>query len=310
MILTLTVNPAIDRNLTVDRLAFEDRAYILNTEEAAGGRGINASQVIQSFGGQTVAIAPVGGESGERLKQYLGRRAFAVDTVEVGAATRINLNISDAQGLTIKLNEKGAPLTSAEQKAIEAAVVKRLPEAKWLMLCGSLPPGVPADFYARLIDMARMRNVKTLLDTDGEALETGIEARPTAVSPNQHEAERLLNKILLTRIQLMEAAERIRMMGPELVVLSIGAKGCLGAREGMIVESMPPRVDAVSPIGAGDALAASFVWAMEDNGDFAEALRWGVAAGTAAAMLPGLHFPNLDQTRKIYDQVQLRDNPR
>ncbi len=310
MILTLTVNPAIDRNLTVDRLAFEDRAYILNTEEAAGGRGINASQVIQSFGGRTVAVAPVGGATGERLKHYLRKRAFTVDTVEVGAATRINLNITDAQGLTIKLNEKGEPLTSAEQTAIEKAVAKRLPEARWLMLCGSLPPGVPADFYARLIAAARKHQVKTLLDTDGEPLEAGIEARPTVVSPNQHEAERLLNKILLTRIQLMEAAERIRMMGPELVVVSIAGKGCLGAREGMIVEAIPPRVDAVSPIGAGDALAASFTWSMAANGDFAEALRWGVAAGTASALLPGLHFANLDQTRKIYEQVQLRDNPR
>lgn len=310
MILTLTVNPAIDRNLTVDRLAFEDRAYILNSEESAGGRGINASEVIHSFGGETVAIAPVGGETGERLEQYLSGRGFEVDTLPVRAATRVNLNISDEHGLTIKLNEKGLPIQPKEMEEIERAVERRLPQARWLMLCGSLPPGVPCDLYARLIEKAHKRGVKTLLDTDGEALELGLEARPTAISPNQHEAERLLNKILLTRIQLLDAAERIRMMGPEMVVLSTGAKGCLGAREGLIVEAIPPRVEAVSPIGAGDALAASFVWAMCRDDDFHDALRWGVAAGTASAMLPGLHFPTMEQTRKIYAQVQLRDNPR
>jgi 1-phosphofructokinase family hexose kinase len=310
LILTLTVNPAIDRNLTVDRLAFEDRAYILNSEESAGGRGINASEVIHSFGGETAAIAPVGGETGERLEQYLRDRGFAVDTLPVRAATRINLNISDENGLSIKLNEKGLPIQPSELTELEKAVERRLPLAKWLMLCGSLPPGAPFDLYARLVEKARARGVQTLVDTDGEALELAIEAKPTAISPNQHEAERLLNKILLTRIQLLDAAERIRMMGPEMVVLSIGAKGCMGAREGGIVEAIPPRVESVSPIGAGDALAASFVWSMSKNGDFHDALRWGVAAGTASAMLPGMHFASLDQTRKIYSQVQLRDNPR
>lgn len=310
MILTVTVNPALDRNLTVDRLAFEDRAYILSTEEAPGGRGINASEVIHSFGGETVAITPVGGETGQRFQAYLSRYGFPVDTVHVRAPMRTNLNISDKNGLTIKLNERGPHIAPAELATIEEAVERRLPQASWMMLCGSLPPGVPADFYARLIAKAKALNVKTLLDTDGEALEHGIEAHPTAVAPNQQEAERLLNKVLLTRIQLLDAADRIRMMGPEFVVLSVGSRGCVGSREGVIHEAVPPRVEAVCPIGAGDALAASFTWAMARNGDFPDALRWGVAAGTASALLPGLHFADFEQTRKMYAQVTLRENQR
>ncbi|MCS7026495.1 MAG: 1-phosphofructokinase family hexose kinase [Bryobacteraceae bacterium] len=310
MILTLTVNPAIDRNLTVDQLVFEDRAYILSSEESCGGRGINASYVIHSFGGKTRAICTVGGESGERLKKYLSQCGFPVDTVPVNSNTRTNLNISDRNGLTIKLNERGMPLDPEEVAAVQAAVVRRLPESSWLMLCGSLPPGVPADFYAQLIEQAKRSGVRTLLDTDGEPLQLGLEAQPTVVAPNQPEAERLLNKVLLTRIQILEAAERIRLMGPEMVVLSIGSRGAVGAREGHIIEAIPPRIDVGSPIGAGDALAASFVWAMRLNDDFADALRWGVAAGTASAMKPGVSFASFEQTKVIYQQVQIRDNLR
>lgn len=310
MILTLTLNPAIDRNITVDQLVFEDRAYILDSRESAGGRGINNSCVINSFGGKTTAIAPAGGETGERLKQLLSGCGFPVETVEITAPTRTNMNISDRQGLTIKLNEKGAEITPAELKKIEDAVAKRLPEARWLMLCGSMPPGVPDDFYAKLIETCRALGVKTLLDADGKALEIGLEAGPTVVAPNQQEAERLLNKALLTRIQFLDAAERIRMMGAQMVVLSLGSRGCVGAREGQIVEAIPPRVDVVCPIGAGDALAASFVWSMRKNEDFVDALRWGVAAGTASALLPGVTFADFTGTTAIYKQVQVRDNPR
>ncbi|MBL8173457.1 MAG: 1-phosphofructokinase family hexose kinase [Bryobacterales bacterium] len=307
MILTLTVNPAIDRNITVDQLVFEDRAYILDTREAAGGRGINNSCVIHSFGGKTTAVCTAGGETGARLKQLLRCCGYGVETVEVQAPTRTNLNISDRQGLTIKLNEKGAPIGPAEIKSIEQAVGRLLPQARWCMLCGSMPPGMPADFYARLIETSKALGVKTLLDTDGEALETGLEAGPTVVAPNQQEAERLLNKALLTRVQFQDAAERIRLMGAQMVLLSLGSRGCIGAREGLLVEAVPPRVDVVCPIGAGDALAASWVWAMRRSDDFADALRWGVAAGTASATLPGVSFASFDQTRAVYDQVQIRE---
>ncbi|MBI3208244.1 MAG: 1-phosphofructokinase family hexose kinase [Candidatus Solibacter usitatus] len=310
MILTLTVNPAIDRNIMADQLVFEDRAYITDIHESAGGRGLNNSCVIHSFGGKTAAIVTAGGETGERLQEMLGVCGFPVEAVKIAAPTRVNMNISDKHGLTIKLNEKGYALTDLEQAAVEDALRRFLPQAKWLMLCGSLPPGMPAEFYAKLIDTAKALGVNTLLDTDGEALEAGLEAGPTVVAPNQQEAERLLNKVLLTRIQMLDAAERIRMMGPQMVVLSLGSRGCVGAREGQLIEAIPPRVDVVSPIGAGDALAASFTLAMRRKEDFADALRWGVAAGTASATLPGVLFAGLDQTKDIYEKVQLRDNPR
>lgn len=306
MIVTLTLNPAIDRIVSVDRLAFEDRAYINSTRESAGGRGINSSYVIHSFGAETLAVLPSGGASGKRLETYLRAFGYRVAVVPIANEIRTNLTITDRQGLTVNLNEKGPELTETEVERIERVVRRALAGASWLMICGSLPPGVPTSFYARLVDIARQKKVKTLLRAGGDALREGIEARPTVAAPNQPEAERLLGRMLLTRTHYFEAANRLRSMGPESVVISLGSRGAVGAFSSGLLEALPPRVDAVSPIGAGDALTAAYVWSMGRKSNAADALRWAVAAGTASARLPGMSFASLPQTREIYRQVEVR----
>jgi 1-phosphofructokinase family hexose kinase len=199
LIVTLTINPAIDRIFSVDRLAFEDRAYINSSRESAGGRGINASSVIHSFGGETLAVLPSGGDTGKRLEGYLRERGFRYCTVPIENDIRTNITITDKQGLTVNLNEAGPKLSKPEIAGVERAVRDTLAKASWLMICGSTPPGVPSSFYGKLVAMARKKNVKTLLHADGDALREGIEERPTVVTPNQQEAERLLGRTLLTR---------------------------------------------------------------------------------------------------------------
>jgi len=306
LIVTLTINPAIDRTLSVDRLAFEDRAYINSSRQSAGGRGINASGVIHSFGGKTRAVLISGGAAGKRLEALLKDCGYPVVVVPVKNPIRTNLTITDKHGLTVNLNEVGPALTGPEVARVEEAVRQSMEGADWLMLCGSAPPGVPASFYAKLIELARQRRVKTLLHATGDALREGIEARPTVVTPNQPESERLLGRALLTRAHSLEAAAQIRAMGPELVILSLGSRGAVGAFGGGLVEALPPHVDAVSPIGAGDALSAVFAWSMSRGQDPAEALRWAVAAGTASARLPGMNFAGLAQTKDIYRRVEVR----
>ena len=224
----------------------------------------------------------------------------------VHSESRTNLTISDRHGLTIKLNEMGTSLGAEELAEIRKRVEARLPKASWLMICGSLQPGVPPHYYCEIIEMAKARGVKTLLDTDGEALQHAMEARPTVITPNQHEAERLLGRVLITRNQFLEAVDTMHAMGPENVILSLGARGAVGACAEGVFEVLPPRVDVVSPIGAGDALSAAFVWSMEKKKSFAESLRWGVAAGTASAKLPGLNFAPFDQTRAMFKLVEVR----
>lgn len=306
-ILTLTVNPAIDRIVSVDRLVFEDRAYILSTSFAAGGRGINAARVLTSFGAKALAITTSGGDAGKRLEEKLKQDGFPVEFVKVRNNIRMNLTISDRQGLSVKLNEQGPSLSKAELTNIRKAVEKHLPDATWLMLCGSLPPGVPDDFYAKLIEHAEQQGVKTFLDTDGNALLHGIEAKPTLVTPNQSEAERLLNRALITRSHSIEAAQRIKAMGAQQVVLSLGSRGVVAANEQGVIEVTPPRIDAVCPIGAGDAMGAAFVWSIAKGNTFENSARWGVAAGTASAKLPGIQLATFEQSKEIYPLTQVHN---
>ena len=334
MILTLTINPAIDRTVMVDKLVFEDRGYILSRGEVAGGRGINASRVIHALGGKTSAVLTSGGSAGQRMEESLAHMGFPYHAVPVKAETRVNLTISDKHGLTIKLNEVGAPLEADEVCVVRDVVQsllgvqltsgRRAAEAhgkvhrhvesspssresvRWLMICGSIQPGVPETFYRELIELARSHGVSTLLDTDEEALLRALEAKPTVISPNQAEAERLLGRAILTRAQAIDAVERIHSMGPENVIVSLGSRGAIGASAEGVFEALPPRVDSLCPIGAGDALAATFIWAIDKKKTFSEALGWAVAAGTATAALPGMSFPTPQQVRTLHKQVEVR----
>ncbi|HYL78850.1 MAG TPA: 1-phosphofructokinase family hexose kinase [Bryobacteraceae bacterium] len=306
MILTLTINPSIDRNVLVDRLVFEDRAYILSRSDSAGGRGINASRVLHSFGAKTLAIATSGGANGERFEKLLAKSSFPVKLVRIAHDIRVNFTIIDRHGLAVKLNEQGPPITPEELARVEKTVAQRLESATWLMLCGSIPPDVSSDLYTKLIRLAREKNVKTLLDTDGAALLHGVETGPTVVTPNQQEAERLLNRALITRAHFIEAATRIKSMGPESVLLSLGSRGVVAVNDHQLLEAIPPRIDAISPLGSGDALAAAFVWAATKKKDFSDCVRWGVAAGTASARLAGVEFASLEETKEIYKSVEVR----
>jgi 6-phosphofructokinase 2 len=307
LIVTVTLNPAIDRAIGVDHLAFEDRSYIQSSSESAGGRGLNSSRVIHSFGGETLALTIAGGESGARLRAYLRHEGFRSSAVAVRNDIRTNLTITDRRGLTVNLNERGPELTGAEVGKIERSVASALDRAKWLLLCGSVPPGVPASFYAKLIALARKKKVRTLLHASGDALREGIAARSSVVTPNQNEAERLLDRSLLTRLQCLEAAAEIGSLGPDAVVLSLASRGAVAAFPDGLFEAIPPQIEAVCPIGAGDALTAGYAWRMNKGRSTAvDALRWGVAAGTASSLLPGMHYATLADTETMYPRIEVR----
>jgi 1-phosphofructokinase family hexose kinase len=307
LFVTVTLNPAIDRTITADRLVFDDRAYVLSRKESAGGRGLNASAVLHSWGAPTLAIVPSGGETGPRFEQHLTNLGFPFEVVPTAQAVRWNLIITDRKGMTVKLNEPGPALSEEELARIEETVRRRVVGAKWMLLCGSLPPGVKASYVRRLIAAAREAGAKVLVDSDGEPLQDALLEKPSAVTPNRSEAAALLNKSLITRQHFRGAAQRICEMGAESVVLSVGNRGAIGVRGSEVVEAVPPRVDAVCPIGAGDALNAAYVWALEQSGgNFADAVRWAVAAGTASTRLPGLSFATLEQAREIYERVELK----
>ena len=306
VIVTLTLNPSIDVTLTTDRILYDDRSYILSEQRHAGGKGINAAQVINSYGGNVHAIATCGGNRGESFQRMLDNAGIERTLIPVEGETRRNFAVNDQHGLTIKVDQAGEYLHPEEIHNIEQAVIAKLPSADWLLLTGSQPSGVPVDFFSRMIHMAAQHAVPTLLDSSGEPLRRGLAACPNVAKPNRPEAERLLNRTLLSQMQSAAAASEIHAMGATQVLLSLASQGVIAVRKEDLIAAVPPSIETGCSIGAGDVLAATYIWALTQGESHIEALRWAVAASTAAAGKPGLSFAPIDEVESIRDRVELR----
>lgn len=306
MILTLTLNPAVDVSLLTDRIIYDDRSYINAETYQAGGKGINVARALLDFGLRDIeAIAPYGGVMGERFSQLVREGGLPVTLIPVQGETRRNVAVIDDEGLTLKLDQRGSPLSEKELERIETAVLDKLPGASWLTLNGSLPPGVPEDFYAKLIGLAREHGVKTLVDTSGPALAPALAAGPTLAKPNRPEAERLLDRGLLSERASLSGALEILAKGPEHVILSLGGHGAIAVWGGRRIHAIPPDIQAGSPIGAGDALGAVTVGALRRGDSFEQAFLWGVAAATVAASLPGLGTGPMEEVEKMRERIEV-----
>ena len=305
MILALTLNPAIDLSLGVKRIALSKREFLTSESETAGGKGINAAKVIHAYGGKTLAVAPVGGRRGERFAALLGTERIPVALVPVNGETRRNVAITDERGRTVKVDHKGVPLSPQELRRIEVTIEQRLPDLSWLMLTGSVPPGTPDNIYRRLCAIGKQAGIPVLVDTSGSALAATLTAEPSIVKPNLVEAEALLGRSLPTLREATKAAEELRDLGAESVVLSLGADGAIGASADGVFLARVRTARKGSAVGAGDVLAATCVWALDRGETFREALHWSVAAATVAASLPGLEFGSINEADAARREVEI-----
>jgi 1-phosphofructokinase family hexose kinase len=195
-------------------------------------------------------------------------------------------------------------VSAEELSAFFDRVQARLrPDDLWV-LAGSLPPGVPPGLYAQLVRLLQESGARALLDCPGEPLRLGCAARPCLVKPNVSEAEALTGQPIHSVADALDAAHAILGQGIEIVALSLGAEGLLLAVEGQVVHAVPPRVQVRVPVGTGDALLAGLAWALERGLAPAEMARWGVAAGTAAALREGVGVGTAQEVQTIYESVR------
>lgn len=307
MILTLTLNPAIDLAFGTKRISVSERTFITHEAETAGGKGINAARAIQGFGGKSLAVAPVGGCNGQRFEELLRAARIPARLVPVEGETRRNIAITDERGKTVKLDHSGAPLTRRELACIEREVARRLPSTDWLLLSGSVPPSTPVDIYPRLAEQAKRTGVPVLLDTSGPALVASLPAEPAIVKPNRAEAEELLERPLPTVADALCAAGEIRRLGAQRVILSLGADGAVATWGNIALHLRAPSPASGSAVGAGDVLAGVCVWALARGDSFADALRWGVAAATLAASLPGSDFGSIAAAERLRQTLEVQE---
>jgi 1-phosphofructokinase len=285
MIVTLTPNPSVDRTIEVDALHRGAVLRALATRVDPGGKGVNVSRALAANRRETTAVLPAGGWEGEQLAALLAPLDVPVVVVPVAGSVRANVSVVEPDGTVTKLNEPGPRLSEEEVEAVTAATVKAAADAEWLACTGSLPPGAPIDFYARVVERLGNASVKVAVDSSGAPLVAALEAGPDLVKPNREELAEATGRALLTVGDVVAAAEELRGRGVGAVLASLGADGAVlvGATYGWATIDR-----ARSAVGAGDSMLAGFLAGGGSGpGALAEALAWGAAA----ASLPGSIMP-------------------
>jgi 1-phosphofructokinase len=291
VIVTLTLNPSLDRTVEVPGLVRGGVIRASGGRIDPGGKGVNVARALLANGIATRAVLPAGGAVGRQLIELLEAEGVPMTAVPVAGATRSNVTLSEPDGTVTKINEGGELLGTDEIDLLADAVVQLVGPLDWAVLSGSLPTGVDTGVYARLTERFVRAGIDVAVDTSGPALVRAVRAQPTIVKPNRDELSEALGRDIHSLADAVEAAEVLRSAGAISVLASLGPDGAvLVERDGVVFgdcEVDEPR----SSVGAGDCLLAGFLAARSSGatspGALATALRWAAAA----VELPGSAVP-------------------
>ncbi|MFI1150280.1 1-phosphofructokinase [Streptomyces sp. NPDC020817] len=304
MILTVTPNPSLDRTYEVPSL--ERGAVLRATGDRVdpGGKGVNVSRAVAAAGVFTTAVLPLGGAPGALIAKLLGLQGVDVTAVTIAGQTRSNIALVERDGTLTKINAPGPELTAEESALLLETARTATGRPEWIAACGSLPRGLPSEWYADLVARARESGARVALDTSGPALTAALPARPDLIKPNATELAQAVGRPLATLGEVTRAAQELRSRGAGAVLASLGVDGqLLVSAEGTYHGTAP--VTAVrSDVGAGDASLAGFLIA---GGTGAKALASALAHGAAAVQLPGSAMPTPADLHP--EAVHITENP-
>lgn len=289
MIVTLTMNPALDIATAIERLVPDHKLRCTAPLIDPGGGGINVARTIHKLGSNALAIFPAGGATGARLAALLASEGVSCAVIPIAGETRESFAVTDrAIGRTYRFVLPGPALSSAEQDACRLRVAAIEPVPPWLVLSGSLPPEVPGAFYADLVREQSARGIKVAVDSSGDALAACAGAGAFILKPSLAELASLVGRPITDETDEETAAHGlIDRAFARHVIVSLGARGALWVSATRCQRFAAPKVPTVSAIGAGDAMLAGIVLALSRDAAMSDAIRYGIAAGAAAATAPG-----------------------
>ncbi len=308
MTVTVTLNAALDHLILVEGLRLHDTNRIQGFQTDAGGKGINVSRMITELGGETVATGFLGGGAGAAVCHVLDAEGVPRDFVQTATETRTNVNVESADGPPTTFNARGGPVSNHEWQQLLDRCKSLFARADTVVLAGSLPTGVPEDAYAQIGNLAKEVGCFLVLDADGDALVSGLGAKPDMVKPNTKEAGRLLGRPVGETEQLaVEAARQVQTLsGAKVVALSRGSNGCvLVCPEGTFVGE-GVKVTPRSTIGSGDSLVGGILVAKSKGLSWDECLRWGIVAGAATAVSDGTRIGTKAEFDELFPSAVVR----
>jgi 6-phosphofructokinase 2 len=306
-ILTVTVNPALDVSTSAREVRHTHKLRCGPAQFHPGGGGINVARVLHRLGSDCLALYAAGGVTGERLGQLLDAEGVPRHCLPIAQETRESFSVHEqSTGRDYRFVLPGPALAPAEVAAFSAFLDTLPALPRYLVASGSLPPGVPADFYGQLARWAQARGVRFVLDSSGEPLAAALAAGVHLVKPSLRELRELSGQALDTDAERLAVARRMIGAGQaQVVALSLGEDGALLVTAGQAWRARSVPVAVASTIGAGDSFVGGLVWALDRAAGLEQALRYGMAAGAAALLTAGTALCQPADVERLAQQVQL-----
>ncbi|MBA3013986.1 MAG: 1-phosphofructokinase family hexose kinase [Proteobacteria bacterium] len=308
-IVTLSMNPAIDKSSSIEHVIAERKLYCKKPQFEPGGGGINVTRAIKKLGGKSFALYPAGGAAGEVLRNLLDQEGLDHRPIVINGWTRENLVVAEeSTGQQYRFGMPGPTLSDEEwQRCLhELSVINSRIDI--IVASGSLPPGVPDDFYARVARIGKDLGAKVIVDTSGEPLQFALSEGVYLIKPNIREFRELVGKEIIDESEIKSRAMEIIRSGQcEVVVISLGAAGILMVSHEDYERIQAPTVPIVSKVGAGDSTVAGIVLSLTRGNSLRDAVRFGVAAGAAAVMTPGTELCRREDTEQLFEQMISRN---
>jgi 6-phosphofructokinase 2 len=305
-IVTLTVNPALDKSASFSGLIAEQKIRCEEPRYDAGGGGINVSKAIHRLGGESLSVFTSGGPIGKMLEECLKKETTPTQVIPVQNWTRENFVAFDKHTKSqYRFGFPGASLSEKEQQQILSTIKETT--GNYLVLSGSLNEGLPADFYQKIIRLTKESSTKVIVDTSGPALEKALESGVYLVKPNVGELAKLIGVEKLEMEEVANAAKKLIAIGSaEIVVVSLGPQGAVLVTKHQTEFVPAPNVVRKSTVGAGDSMVGAMVWALSQNKSLKEVVQWGVACGSAATMNEGTQLFKIEDAQRLFQWLQTK----
>ncbi|MES2795878.1 MAG: 1-phosphofructokinase family hexose kinase [Bacteroidota bacterium] len=304
-ILTITFSPSIDKSTSIPSLLPEKKLICEHPKLEPGGGGINVARAIKKLGGEAIAIYPAGGCNGIIFNQLLQNENISTLNIVSENNTKENLVVLDlSNNHQYRFGMPNVSLNDQEWKNCLKAV-EEFENPEFIVASGSIPPGVPLNIFAKLAKIAKNKNAKFIIDTSGEALKQATDEGVYLIKPNLHELSKLAGKSELNSAEVEAAAKNIIAKGNcEVVVCSLGAEGAMLITKDVTRTILAPKVLSKSTVGAGDSMVGGIVYSLSKGESLEEAIKYGVACGSAATLNPGTELCKKEDADRLYQLLK------
>ncbi|BAC12795.1 fructose 1-phosphate kinase [Oceanobacillus iheyensis HTE831] len=280
MIYTITLNPSIDFIVPVDQLKLGKLNYMNDEYKVPGGKGINVSRILQELTTSSTALGFIGGFTGNFIIDFLEKRNLKTDFISISEDTRINIKLKSSS--ETEINGRGPSISSDESSKL-LSQLEKITANDFVVLSGSKPPSLPADFYEKVIKKVTETGARFAIDTTGDALMQSLAYQPLVIKPNQHELEDLFGVTISTNEDVIKYGKKLLKKGAQHVIVSMGADGAILITNNGVYKGTSPSGTLRNSVGAGDSMIAGFLSIYLTSQNVLEAFKMSIAAGSATA---------------------------